>query len=131
MNENSKKKNIYKRNWKEIDAKYKRINLRFNEKEQIILSNLFIKSNEKELGIFAKKTILFSDIDYKKREELLNKTIELNKQNIFQLKNIGNNINQIAIKMNFSKLVTLEEKENLSLELEKLKSLLTDSLKQL
>lgn len=131
MIDKKEQKSVKKRNWKEIDAKYFRINLRFNKEEQDILYPLFEKSKEKELGVFAKKTILFSDFDYKKREELLNKSIEINKKTILHLKKIGNNINQIAIKMNFSKLVTLEEKEYLSIELEKLKLLLTDSLKKL
>lgn len=110
MLEKKEPKSKKKRNWKEINSNYQILNLRFNKEEQAVLYPLFEKSKEKELGVFAKKTILFSDFDYKKREETLNNSIKTNQEIILQLKKIGNNINQIAIKMNFSKLVTIEEK---------------------
>ena len=121
MEENSKNYNI---DWKKYDKKYKSYSLKFNKNDNVLLHDYFKKSDEKYIRTFMKKCILYGDVDYKSREELANNSINSNKEILFQLKKIGNNINQLAIKMNFSKLVTVEEKEKLSLELEKVKHLI-------
>lgn len=121
MEENSKNYNI---DWKKYDKKYKSYSLKFNKNDNILLHDLFKKSDEKYIRTFMKKCILYGGVDYKSREELVKNSIDSNKEILFQLKKIGNNINQLAIKMNFSKLVTAEEKEKLALELEKVKQLI-------
>ena len=121
MDESSKNYNI---DWKKYDKKYKSYSLKFNKKDNVLLHDYFNKSDEKYIRTFMKKCILYGDADYKSREEFVKNSIDSNKEILFQLKKIGNNINQLAIKMNFSKLVTAEEKEKLSLELEKVKQLI-------
>lgn len=124
------KKENTNRNWKEIDKKYERVNLRFNDKEQLKLQPLFKLSNEKYLGTFIKKCIFFSGSDYKEVEKKYNELEVLYKKYIDNLRRIGTNINQISMKLNHINFINDGEKELLFESLEELKGEIFDFRKR-
>lgn len=124
------KKDNIKRNWKEIDKKYKRVVIRFDEKQQLILETIFKKSDEKYLATFIKKCIFYGDTNYKEVENKYIENEKLYKIYIDNLRRIGTNINQISMKLNHINFINDGEKELLFESLEELKGEIFDFRKR-
>ncbi len=124
------KKGNNKRNWKEIDKKYKRVVVRFDEKQRLNLEHNFNKSGEKYLATFIKKCIFFEGSNYKEVEKKYNESEELYNKYIDNLRRIGVNINQISMKINYINFINEEEKQLLFDSLEELKGEIFDYRKR-
>jgi len=126
----SKENDKIKRNWSKIDSNYSRVNLRFNKEEVLKLSPLFLKSEEKYYGTFIKKNIFYGGTDYKEIEKKQLELEVLYKKYIENLRRIGNNINQVAMKLNHINFIDDGEKELLFESLDELKKEIFDYRKR-
>ncbi|MBE7443080.1 MAG: plasmid mobilization relaxosome protein MobC [Flavobacteriales bacterium] len=122
------KKDKQKIDWAKYDKKYLIFNIKFNKKEQIEFKNLFEKSKEKYPTTFIRKCVFFGGVDYKETEELNKKVIESNIEIKMQLRKIGTNINQIAMKINMLNEFSKEDMKDLFKEMEEIKSLIHSNI---
>lgn len=114
--------------WKKYDGKYLRLTLKFNKDEVLILKEHYKGKKIIKLTTFVKNVVLFGGVDYQKQLDTYNLLIDSNKNINLNLKKLGNNINQIALRINQNKELSRGEVEFFKAELSRIAALINQSL---